>query len=185
MALQHHDRFSCAFVANRTAGASAGKWYLHYVNDPINADRQRFKRLGDLAIMDLVITDSGHFGFESIQNLFVCLNDEIFHLIKVFARRKNLAPCESRFVFARLSQRDDELKFVRRIGMTDHDSLRLRDLDREILVLVIGAVRSMQCEFPPTARLEIELVDRAPEILRSPPLRKMLRLLERAKNLLP
>jgi len=58
MALQHHDRFSCAFVANRTAGASAGKWYLHYVNDPINAARQRFKRLGDLAIMG-----RGDYGF--------------------------------------------------------------------------------------------------------------------------
>jgi hypothetical protein len=29
MALKHRNRFSGAFVANRTAGASAGKWDFH------------------------------------------------------------------------------------------------------------------------------------------------------------
>jgi len=51
----------------------------------------------------------------------------------VFAGRETLTPFQSRFVFAFLGQRDDEFKPVLGVGMTDHDPLRLYDLDRDIL----------------------------------------------------
>jgi hypothetical protein len=32
MTLEHHDRWRGAFVTDRAAGTSAGKWYFHMVN---------------------------------------------------------------------------------------------------------------------------------------------------------
>jgi hypothetical protein len=67
--------------------------------------------------------------------------------------------------------------------MTDHDPLRLHDLEREILVLVISAVGSMQRQFPTPARPKLELVNGAPETDRSPPSSELLRVAKSAKNL--
>ena len=66
MALQHHDRFSCAFVANRT-----------------DAARQRFKRLGDLAIMG-----RGDYGFWPLR---LRIDPELVRL----PQRRNLSPGQS------------------------------------------------------------------------------------------
>lgn len=85
-------------------------------------------------------------------------------------------------MFAFLCQCDDELELMRRIGMIDHDPLRLDDLDCEILVLVIRAVRSMQRQFPAATGPELKAVERAAESIWSPPARKVLWFGKRAEN---
>ena len=91
-----------------------------------------------------------------IQILLVRLGHDRLHLFEMFAGIEPLTPAQPRFVFPFLCQREEKLKVIRGIRMTDHNPLRLHDFLHHIFVFVISAVRPVQCQLQTSALPEVE-----------------------------
>jgi hypothetical protein len=63
----------------------------------------------------------------------------------------------------------------------DHDPGIGLNLPEDTFVWVVGAIRAVHHKDPAAAGLELELLERVREILRPPPARELIRLLERCK----
>jgi hypothetical protein len=91
-----------------------------------------------------------------IQILLVRVGHDRFHSLEVFADIKPLTPGQPRFVFPFLCQRDEELKVMPGIRVTDHNPLRLHNFLHHIFVFVISAVRPVQRQLQTSALREVE-----------------------------